>query len=131
MKLTNYDILMVQSIISKNGNSNFPQKIMYALFKNEKILKEHTELYQQMLMKILDNYKDFVIFDEEGNAEMFEMGVPKVKEEVREQYLKDIEELLKIEVDVDIYKIDSEIFDYNEERYDSLPLDLMKLLSKD
>ena len=73
-------------------------------------------MYNKALEKILDDYKDYQI-----EGEMFKNGLPAVSNDHKEAYFSDVNDLLHIKLEVDLYKVDQSVFDYDEsDRYDPL-----------
>lgn len=134
MKITNLELVTILNIFEKYQNKKFPYKITYAIMKNIALLKKEYQVYSETLESIVNQYKeDFVKENEE--IVLYEIGVPKVKEEFAEEYLTEINKLLNIEINIDLYKISEECFDYQSERYDTLTvketMELMDLLCEE
>ena len=73
-------------------------------------------MYNRALEKIIDDYKDYQI-----DGETFKNGLPAVDNDHKNAYFNDVNELLHIKLNVDLYKIDQSVFDYEEsDRYDPL-----------
>ena len=111
-------------ILKNFSEKKLPQKISYAIMKNIYIINKDAEIYEDSLRKIIDSYKDYTIKDEQ-----LENGLPKVDDEHMEDYVSEINELLNFEVDIDLYYIDEDVFDYEDSaRYDAVSAsDLIQL----
>lgn len=121
MKINNMTLILYNTTLSTYGDKILPQKISYAITKNMMIISNELEPYRKSLQKILDNYKDDFIFDENGETVLLDIGIPKVNDIHTEEYLKEINELLQIETDVILYYIDEKTFDYdNNGKYDPM-----------
>lgn len=130
MKLTNIEIVNIINILERYSEKKLPQKISYAITKNILILKEDYLCYEKELNKIFDIYDADLQKDEEGKLIRSENGIPLLKKGSNNSFVKDVTELLNITVDINLYKINSELFDYIdvENRYDPLsPKDIIVL----
>lgn len=130
MKLTNIEIVNIINILEQYSEKKLPQKISYAITKNILILKEDYLCYEKELNKIFDIYDADLQKDEEGKLIRSENGIPLLKKGSNNSFVKDVTELLNITVDINLYKINSELFDYIdvENRYDPLsPKDIIVL----
>lgn len=130
MKIANYAIIATINRLSEYANKKLPQKISYAITKNLSNLNKEYQLYDEQLKKILNTYSKFFVLDSDGNP-VLNNGAPEVEETVRGEYYAQINELLSIETDVDMYYVDPSIFDYEDsERFDAMtPKDIMILQS--
>lgn len=120
MKFTNYTILNMLAFLEQAQTKNFPQKIQFAIIKNIKTLAKEREVYQEALSKILEKHSEnFVIAD--GAVQYEQNGFPKINtEENQLKFYTDVQELLDIEVEINLYKVDDELLNYDSERYDTL-----------
>lgn len=124
MKVNNFTLVNIMNNLKRFGEKKLPQKISYAIMKNIYIINKDIEIYEKSLQKIIDSYKDYFVKDE-----ILENGLPKVDDEHMEDYITEINELLAFEVDIDLYYIDEDVFDYEDsDRYDSISAaDLIQL----
>lgn len=124
MKMKNFEIVNGLNILGQLAEKKLPQKISYAMTRNNIILAKEYEAYGKEIEKLNEMYDDYIIKNEEGSPELNPSGLPKLKPEVEKEYYNKINELINIEIEVDLYKIDEECFNYNdtEEKYDSLSL---------
>ena len=124
MKVNNFTLINMMHILKNFSEKKLPQKISYAIMKNIYIINKDAEIYEDSLRKIIDSYKDYTIKDEQ-----LENGLPKVDDEHMEDYVSEINELLNFEVDIDLYYIDEDVFDYDDSaRYDAVSAsDLIQL----
>ena len=132
MKTTNIQILDNLNFLQKFEDKIYPQRLSYGILKNLQILSKEQEIYTKALQKIVTAYNDKVEKDEEGNDLYEDNGLPKIVEECREGFYKEINDLLLLEVEIFPYYIQEEIFDYENPtgRYDSLtPRDMFMLMS--
>lgn len=129
MKLKNIDIINYMNFLTSMSEKKLPQKITYAIVRNLKIIKEEYDLYFESLNKMIKSYADNILKDKDGNVQMYQSGLPKVDKTVEEEYLKEANDLLSIEVEIDMFKIPEVTFNYENEKYDVLSVkELMGLI---
>lgn len=106
MKLSNEILVNSVGVLSKLTNLELPIKLSYAFSKN--ITKIDTELkaYNIEREKLLNKYGEK---DEEGKLKLSEKGEVNILD--RENFNKDVAELLKCESEIDIHLIDLESID--------------------
>lgn len=129
MKITNFELLNITQFLENFADKHLPQRIAYAIVKNSELLKLDANSYNSALQKIIDSYKDFVQKDDDGNEVMSSVGIPEVDADHIEDYMNEINELLGIEIEVNLYHIDESCFDYDDgDKYDALsPKDILLL----
>jgi hypothetical protein len=129
MILKNKDILARVNVLDEYCTKRFPQRISYAITRNAKIFSDEVELYNKELKKILDDYKEYYVNDENGKPKINEAnGLPMIAPEHSNDFMHEIMELLEIEVDVNPYFIREELFDYDDSKYDAMSaIDIMNL----
>lgn len=122
MKMTNLTMINVMNTLNAYSNKKLPQKISFAITKNLLVINKEYQAYEIELKKIFNEYADYFIMDENGNKTYNNQGIPLVTEEKSTEYQNDIYELLSIDVDVDLYLIDLDCFDYDDRfnNYDNL-----------
>lgn len=131
MKLTNKEIVGMLNTLTSFGNKKLPQKISFAITKNISVLTKEYGIYEQEMKKLFERYDSKMVKDESGNIVYDSTGFPKFgagdggfKEEMND--------LLDISVDVNIYHIDEDVFDYEDKdnRFDAMsPTDILVLQS--
>lgn len=131
MKMTNYTLVNLVNELEPFGNKRLPQKISYAITRNVILATREYQIYEAQLNKIMEEYSECMVKDDKGNPKLNEVGIPEVEESSREEYLGKIVELLNMEINVDIYTIDEETFNYEDcDKYDTLsPNEMIKLQS--
>lgn len=129
MEIKNYQLIGYNEILISYYEKRLPQKISYAITKNLMVFATEMDVYQKMLQRVLDDYKDYYIKDDTGNIKYYDSGLPMVQSDHEEEYMHRVEELLNNEIEVPIYKIDESLFSYEDsDRYDSLSAaDIMRL----
>lgn len=101
MKFTNRKITNDANLLGTLTHKQLPVKVSYAIAKNISKIERELEVYNKERQKILDKY---CIKDEEGNNLIDENNQLKIADEHLEDWNKDINELLDIEIDIDIHK---------------------------
>lgn len=122
MKYKNIEIVNIVNFLNSISEKKLPQKISYAIMRNTSNFQKECNYYEQALKKILESYKDFFVKKFDDELVMTSIGVPLVDDKHMEEYTEEIQELLNIEVEIQIYKIDSKDFDYEDPngKYDVL-----------
>lgn len=122
MKITNYVLVNLINILGTYKNIKLPQKISYAITKNIMLLSAEYEVYKTQFENLINEYREHLVKDAEGNITYNNNGIPIVDESVFEEFNEQIVDLLNIQVNVDFYYIDFDIFNYDDRngRYDVL-----------
>lgn len=130
MKLTNFTVITMLNILDKFVKKKLPQKISYAITRNILLLQEDYHCYMKSLDKLFSDYDKYIVRDEKNHIMHNDMGIPIVESKVEKEFHQEIENLLNIEIEKDLYSISEENFDYEDttNRYDSLSaVDIMNL----
>lgn len=121
MKVRNIDLINYNNILNGFAEKHLPQKIGFAITKNIITISKELEPYQKSLEKVIENYKDFFVKDENDEIVRLSVGIPEVDTDHMDDYIKDVDELLSVEIDVELYTIEEAVFDYEDsERYDAM-----------
>lgn len=121
MKIKNIDIINYKNVLEYFGDKKLPQKISYAITRNMLIISKELEPYRVSLQKIIDAYQDYQIKNSNGEIENMSIGIPKVDKEHETNYLSEVNDLINIETNIELYYIDEDVFDYQDfERYDAM-----------
>ena len=122
MKYKNIEVVSIVNFLNSIYEKKLPQKISYAIMRNTSNFQKECNYYEQALKKILEGYKDFFVKKSDDELVMTSIGVPLVDNKHMKEYTEEIQELLDIEVEIQIYKIDSKDFDYEDPngKYDVL-----------
>lgn len=115
-KLVN-DTPQLANITHKQGLS---RKMSYAIAKNTKKIEHELEVYNSERQKLLDKY---CVKDEAGKNKIDENNQLQIPDKNMNNWNKEINELLDIEVEMDIHKFKIDDF-YNSE-CDMSPAELM------
>ena len=102
VKLTNERIINTINVLGKLNNAQLPIKVAYAISKNVNRIENEIKVYNTEKAKLIDKY---AVKDEEGKLITDEYGNVNIKEEHREDWNRDIKELLSIESEIDIHMI--------------------------
>lgn len=130
IKLTNFALVNIINVLEKFADKRLPQKISYAITRNAVLLKNDYNCYIKSINKLLEDYSEYVVRDKNNNIMKDDSGIPIVDPKVSEEFKDEISNLLNIEIDVQLYTIPENIFDYEDSlgRYDSLSAsDIMNL----
>lgn len=129
MVLKNKDILAHVNTLNDYCEKKLPQRISYAITRNAKIFSNEVDFYNEALKKILDDYKEYYVKNENGEPQIDSAsGLPVVISEHVNDFMQEIFELLEIEVEVTPYFISESLFDYDDEKYDAMSaIDIMNL----
>ena len=130
MKLTNFTVITMLNILDKFVKKKLPQKISYAITRNILLLQNDYHCYKKSLDKLFSDYDKYIVKDEKNHIIYNDMGIPIVESKVEKEFHQEIENLLNIEIEKDLYSISEENFDYEDttNRYDSLSaVDIMNL----
>jgi len=122
MKLTNFAIINMINTLEKFIEKKLPQKISYAITRNLILLQREYNCYIKSLNNLFADYDEYIIRDENKNIMSNDMGIPIVDCNVEKEFNEEISELLNIEIEIKLYCISEDAFDYedNTNRYDSL-----------
>ncbi|MEG2246299.1 MAG: DUF1617 family protein [Peptostreptococcaceae bacterium] len=101
MKLTNRRIVENTSFLANLSNTQLPIRVSYAIAKNISKIEKELKIYNSERQKLLDKY---CIKDDDGKNKIDEDNQLKIADENLEDWNKEINELLDIEVDIDIHK---------------------------
>lgn len=131
MKCKNIDLINILNVLLKYSDKKFPQKISYAITRNLMLLSKDKEVYETSLKNLFNSYEKDFIKDKAGKPVVNNIGIPLVKDISKEQFDKELSDLLSIEIDVNLYSIDESCFDYDDsDKYDLLtPNELLSLIS--
>ena len=131
MKMTNFTLVNMMNVLQSYSDKKLPQKISFAITRNlMKISKEYS-VYDAQLKKLFESYSDYMVKDDNGNMQTYDSGIPVVNDSIKPEFDEQIAELLNIEIEVDMYYIDPEVFDYDDKGiYDAMSAqDIMVLQS--
>lgn len=132
MKCKNKELIGIVRFLNNFNNKKLPQKIAYAIIKNNIIFSKEYSIYEEALKKIYSNYRDSFIVGKDNKPIITKEGIPIVADEVKEEFKNEIAELLQIEIEINPYTISESYFDYEDAKgiYDALtPMDSLMLIN--
>nr|DAR08328.1 MAG TPA: Protein of unknown function (DUF1617) [Caudoviricetes sp.] len=103
MKLNNKELLNSILTLQKLSQEQLPIKVSYIISKNIKNIEEELVVYEEERQKIIKKYAEL---DKEGKPKINDKGNYIIKRENQLDFNKCSLELLSIETDVNISKID-------------------------
>lgn len=128
MKITNYGIINILKILDRYSDKKLPQKISYTITRNLISFQKEYECYKKSFDKLLSNYDDYIVKDNDGKIMCNDNGIPIVSDDISKDFYEELTSLLNIEIDVNLFKIPVDVFDYEDNRYDILtPKEIVKL----
>ena len=102
MKLSNEKILNTINVLGNLNNTQLPIKLAYAISKNINKIDIELKTYNDEKAKLINKYAEK---DKEGKVISNEHGHIIIEEKHKEDWNNDISELLSIENEIDIHKI--------------------------
>lgn len=103
MIVKNEKLVNSVGVLSKLNNMDLNIKVSYAIAKNINKIEKELEVYNKEKAKLIDKYGEK---DEEGKLKTDENGNIKIVD--TENWNKDFKELLEMENEIDIHKINEE-----------------------
>lgn len=101
MKITNRRIVMDSNLLGSLTQKKFPIKVSYALAKNFSKIEKELEIYDTERQKLVDKY---CVKDENGENKIDKDNNLSLDEKYSDDWNKDLNELLDIEIEIDIHK---------------------------
>lgn len=103
MIVKNEKLVNSVGVLSKLNNMDLNIKVSYAIAKNITKIEKELEVFNKEKAKLIDKYGEK---DEEGNLKVDEYGNVNIID--KENWNKEFKELLEIENEIDIHKINEE-----------------------
>lgn len=100
MKIKNEVLVNSVQVLRKLNNAELPVRVSYKLAKNIKNIDKELNIYEEEKQKLINKYGEK---DDEGKNKINEDGTIKILD--TENWNKDIKELLEIEAEINIEKI--------------------------
>lgn len=101
MKITNRKIVMDANFLGALTEKKLPIKVSYAIAKNISKIEKELEIYNTERQKLIDKY---CVKDTNGENKTDKDNKLSIDEKYLNDWKKDIEELLDIEIEIDIHK---------------------------
>jgi len=108
LKLTNQELLNSIPTLQELSKEQLPIKISYTISKNIKIIEEELKIYEEERQKLIKKHAEL---DKEGKPKVNDNGNYIIKQENQLDFNKEVLELLNIETDVNICKVDLNALD--------------------
>ena len=123
--MTYRNLVKILNIVQRYKKLKLPQKLCYAITRNYLSLNKEYEVYRETLKKVMDSFESYFERDDNGNPVVNSNGVPVIlDEEVAKEMDAQIVELLNTEIDIDIYTVDFDMFNYDDKGiYDVLSME--------
>ena len=121
MKIKNITIVGTLNILNSFADKKLPQKISYAITRNLMLFQKEYQYYEVEMKKLEAKYDGSFVHTEKGEITRDQKGIPVLStNQEQEAYNQELYELLNIEIDIPVYYIDSEEFNYDNDagRYD-------------
>lgn len=114
MKMTNFTLVNMMNVLQSYSNKKLPQKISFSITRNLMKISKEYGVYDAQLKKLFESYSDHMVKDDAGNMQTYDSGIPIVDDLIKAEFDEQISELLNIEIEVDMYYIDPDVFDYDD-----------------
>ncbi|WP_143314983.1 hypothetical protein [Clostridium sp. HBUAS56017] len=101
MKIKNEVLVNSVQVLRKLNNAELPVRVSFKVAKNIKEIEKELKIYEEEKSKLIDKYGEK---DKEGKIKTSENGTVNIFDV--ENWNRDIKELLSIEIDLNIEKID-------------------------
>lgn len=126
MKVKNKEIVAFLNGIGALKDKRFPVKVTYAINKNIRAVSGAAEAYNSTFDELRNQY---MLKDAEAKLVLDEHGEPKFLEGKKDAFVKELDELREIEVDVNLIMITySDIEKCDSDRYSTLSVRDMEAL---
>lgn len=120
-KVKNFMIIRMLNTLNNYSEKRLPPKISYGIIKNVRILQDEYVIYESQLKKLFADYEGKYVTDETGNVTMRKDGTPVIKDEYAKDFYADLDSLLNLETEINLFRQEFDIFNYQDnERYDVL-----------
>ena len=101
MRMRNIELIIISNNLEKYKDKKLPQKISYAITKNNMLIMQEQKIYIEEFNKIIKEYDKYIIKDTDGQMKLNTNGIPMVKAEVEKEYMQKVNDLLNIEFDIE------------------------------
>ena len=126
MKVKNKDIVAFLNGIGTLKDKRFPVKVTYAINKNIRAVSGAAEAYNKTFDELRNRY---MLKDAEGKFVLDEHGEPTFLEGKKDEFVKELDELREIEVDVNLNMLTySDIEKCDSDKYSTLTVRDMEAL---
>ena len=101
MRLTNRKIVNDSSFLGNLTQKQLPVKVSYAIAKNITKIEKELDIYNKERQKLIDKYCEK---NEDGTNKVDEHSNIRISDEHLENWNKDVNDLLDIEIHIDMHK---------------------------
>lgn len=108
MKFTNQELLNNIGALRSVAQKQLPVKISYAIAKNISKVDAELKIYNKERQKLVDKYAEK---DNKGQPKIDKNNQYHIKKECLASWNKDIQDLLSIEAEIDVYKFSVDLLD--------------------
>lgn len=108
MKITNQVLLNSIPTLQKLSKEQLPIKVSYTISKNIKAIEEELKIYEEERRKLIKKYAEL---DKEGKLKVNDNGNYVIKQENQLDFNKEVLELMSIETDINISKINLNVLE--------------------
>lgn len=108
VKLSNRILSDNAEALSELSQKELPVKVSYAIAKNMTKIQSELKVYNEQRGKLVDKYADK---DEQGKTKMIGQNQILIQPENVENWAKDINDLLDIEIELDIHQFPLALLD--------------------
>ena len=108
MKITNQVLLNSIPTLQKLSKEQLPIKVSYTISKNIKAIEEELKIYEEERRKLIKKYAEL---DKEGKPKVNDNGNYVIKQENQLDFNKEVLELMSIETDINISKINLNVLE--------------------
>ena len=108
MKFTNQELINNIGALRSIAQKQLPVKISYAIAKNISKVDSELKIYNKERQKLVDKYAEK---DKNGQPKIDKNNQYHIKKECLTTWNKDIQDLLSIEAEIDVYKFSVDLLD--------------------
>lgn len=102
MRLNNNTLVNSIENLNKLSQMKLPVKISYAIAKNISKVENELKIYNNQRQKLIEDYGEK---NEDGKTKVSEDNQITIAKDYLEDWIKEYNELLSLEIDIDIHKI--------------------------
>ena len=108
MKFTNQELLNNIGALRSVAQKQLPVKISYAIAKNISKVDSELKIYNKERQKLVDKYAEK---DKNGQPKINKNNQYNIKKECMEDWNRDVQELLSISVELDVFTFSVDLLD--------------------
>jgi hypothetical protein len=108
MKFTNQKLINDIGVLRNIAQKQLPVKISYAIAKNISKVDSELKIYNKERQKLVDKYAEK---DKNGQPKINKNNQYNIKKECMEDWNRDVQELLSISVELDVFTFSVDLLD--------------------